>query len=136
MNCSCKAVFILSCCGMKECAGPHGVCPLLLPSPGWHMVQIRLAWSFQMCLRSFWLTIPSKDILVGTAPLDCVEIPCVEGKSCLVPMLVFIAPSLFCVLEGSCSSLSFPARPAPHREGFSLFGELWRARGSLMLWEH
>lgn len=89
-----------------------------------------------MCFRSFWLTIASKDILVGTAPLDCVEIPCVEGESRLVPMLVLTAPSLFGVLEGSCSSLSFPARPAPHREGFSLVGELWRARGSHMLWEH
>lgn len=86
-----------------------------------------------MCFGSFWLTIPSKDILVGTAPLDCVKIPYVEGKS----RLVLTAPSLFCVLEGNCSSLSFPARPAPPREGFSLFGELVSgARGSHMLWEH
>lgn len=131
-----QSSFILSCCGMKECAGPWCLSPAAAQPWLAHGTN-RLVWSFEMCFRSFWLTIPSKDILVGTAPLDCVEIPCVEGKSCLVPMLVLTAPSLFCVLEGSCISLSFPARPAPHREGFSLSGELVSgARGSHMLWEH
>lgn len=79
-------------------------------------------WFWSLCLD-----IPSKDILVGTAPRDCVEIPCVEGKSRFVPVLFLSAPSLVCVLEGSCSSLSFPA---PHGEG-SLFGKLVAgARGS------
>lgn len=42
---------------------------------------LRVLRSFEMCLWSFCSDIPSKDVLVGTAPLDCVEIPCVEGKS-------------------------------------------------------
>lgn len=101
-----------------------GVCPrqrwLLLPSLRQHVVQIRVVWCFEMCFWSFWLDIPSKDVLVGTAPLDCVEIPCVEGKSRWVPMLFLTALSpVLC----SGRQLSLPLLPSPSRRGFPV----WKA---------
>lgn len=87
-----------------------------------HVVQIRVVWSFEMWFWSLGLGIPSKDILVGTAPLDCVEIPCVEGKISFCSRVVFDCP-----IPGLCSGrwLELPVLPSPSRGGFPA----WKACG-------
>lgn len=101
----------------------EGACRTVVSVPCcWHVVQIRVVWSFEMWFWSLGLGIPSKDILVGTAPLGCVEIPCVEGKISFCSRVVFDSP-----IPGLCSGrwLELPVLPSPSRGGFPA----WKACG-------
>lgn len=111
-------------------------CPGLagrLFNEGVYVEVVQVTRGLEICVSwSFWADRPSKDILVGTAPLDCVEITfccsCTRRERiCFVPLFFLTPPLLFSVPEGSCSSLSLLA---PQGEG-SLFEKLVsRARSS------
>lgn len=87
IECSCKAVFILLCHCMKgthrkmvSVPGKGGCC---CPGPARRLfnegvyvegVQVMGGLEIEDVFLFFWANRPSKGVLVGTAPLDCIEI--------------------------------------------------------------
>ena len=152
---SCKAVFILLCHCVKEhagrwCLSPAKAAAAAQARPGgclmrgctWRWYKRRVVCRFEMFL-SFWADRPSKGVLVGTAPLDCVEIPSVAvvpgGRIWFRSVVLFDFPLPCFMFQKAVVARSPSWTLQPLKESVPSSESLCQepeALRSHMLWEH